>query len=125
MKNTNEKQDEISDAEKDLGYIFKNKSLLQEAELQAGNKKIAFFGDAVLDFVVSEYLYYNYTELEQGDLTNLKSLLVCDEKLERILKKNKWDEYLIVEKGILEKSKKMNSTFLEAIVGAIYLDGGI
>ena len=117
--------DTINELEDDLGYIFNNKELLREAQIQAANKKTAFFGDAVLDFIVSEYLFCNYPELEQGQLTNLKSLLVCDEKLEKIVKINGWDDYLIVEKGISEKSKKMNSTFLEAIVGAIYLDGDL
>ncbi len=111
--------------EAEIGYFFDNLSLLQEARIQASNKRTAFFGDAVLDFIVSEFLFKNYTELEQGQLTNLKSHLVCDEKLEKIVKKNEWDEYLIVEKGISGKSKKMNSTFLEAVVGAVYLDGGL
>lgn len=111
--------------ETEIGYFFDNISLLQEARIQASNKRTAFFGDAVLDFIVSEFLFKNYTELEQGQLTNLKSHLVCDEKLEKIVKKNEWDEYLIVEKGISGKSKKMNSTFLEAVVGAVYLDGGL
>lgn len=111
--------------EAEIGYSFDNLSLLQEARIQASNKRTAFFGDAVLDFIVSEFLFKNYAELEQGELTNLKSHLVCDEKLEKIVKKNEWDEYLIVEKGIIGKSKKMNSTFLEAVVGAVYLDGGL
>ena len=113
------------EAEAVFGYIFQNEMLFSEARNQALNKKIAFFGDAVLDFIASEYLYHHYEKLEQGELTNLKSSLVCDEKLEKIIKKNKWDEWLIIEKGIPEKSKKISSTFLEAIVGAIYLDGGL
>ena len=112
-------------AEAVFGYIFQNERLFSEARNQTLNKKIAFFGDAVLDFIASEYLYHHYENLEQGELTNLKSLLVCDEKLEKIVKKNKWDEWLIIEKGIPEKSKKISSTFLEAIIGAIYLDSGL
>ncbi|MDR2944297.1 MAG: hypothetical protein LBU81_04345 [Methanosarcinales archaeon] len=111
--------------EAEIGYSFDNLSLLQEARIQALNKRTAFFGDAVLDFIVSEFVFKNYAELEQGQLTNLKSHLVCDEKLEDIVKKNEWDKYLFVEKSIMEKSKKMTSTFLEAVVGAIYLDGGL
>ena len=107
-----------------FGYTFQNEMRFSEAQNQALNKKLAFFGDAVLDLAASEYLYHNYEKLEQGELTNLKSLLVCDEKLENIVKKNKWDEWIIIEKGIPEKSKKISSTFLEAIIGAIYLDGG-
>lgn len=115
----------LKEFEAEIGYSFDNLSLLQEARIQASNKRTAFFGDAVLDFIVSEFLFKNFAELEQGQLTNLKSHLVCDEKLEKIVKKNEWDEYLIVEKGISGKSKKMNSTFLEAVVGAVYLDGGL
>ena len=118
-------QENLKNFEAEMGYSFQNKNLLRDALTQSANKRTAFFGDAVLDFVVSEYLFINFSELEQGDLTNLKSHLVCDEQLEKIIKKKKWDNYLVIEKGIFEKSKKMNSTFLEAVVGAVYLDGGI
>jgi len=107
-----------------FGYTFQNEILFSEARNQALNKKLAFFGDAILDLAASEYLYHHYEKLEQGELTNLKSLLVCDKKLENIVKKNKWDEWIIIEKGVRDKSKKISSTFLEAIIGAIYLDGG-
>lgn len=125
MKKKRDSAEVLQRLEAEAGYSFGNTALLQEARTQAANKRTAFFGDAVLDFIVSEYLFRHYTELEQGQLTNLKSHLVCDEKLEKIVKKNGWDDYLIVEKGISGKSKKMNSTFLEAVVGAIYLDGGL
>jgi len=125
MKTVKDSAETLERLEAELGYSFNNDLLLQKARIQASNKKSAFFGDAVLDFVVSEYLFSNYSELEQGQLTTLKSHLVCDEKLEKIVKKYGWDDYLIVEKGIAGISKKMNSTFLEAIVGAIYLDGGL
>jgi len=120
-----ESSDPITEFESELDYEFEDIQRLQNARIQAANKRTAFFGDAVLDLIVSEFLFRNFRELEQGELTNLKSHLVCDEKLEKIVKKNNWDDYLIVEKGISGKSKKMNSTFLEAVVGAIYLDGGM
>ncbi|WP_318786392.1 ribonuclease III family protein [Methanimicrococcus hacksteinii] len=125
MKIKKDSLEALNEFEAEIGYSFGNLSLLQESRIQASNKKTAFFGDAVLDFIVSEFLFMNYTDLEQGQLTNLKSHLVCDEKLEKIVKKNGWDDYLILEKGIAGKSKKMNSTFLEAVVGVIYLDGGL
>ena len=125
VMNPNEPFNQLTEFEVELNYNFNDIRQLQDARIQASNKKTAFFGDAVLDFIVSEFLFRNFTELEQGELTNLKSRLVCDEKLERIVKKNGWDDYLIAEKGICGKSKKMNSTFLEAVVGAIYLDGGL
>jgi ribonuclease-3 len=115
----------LQNFEDEMRYSFRDKKLLKEALTQSANKKAAFFGDSVLGFIVSEYLFVNFSELEQGDLTTLKSHLVCDEKLEKIIKKKNWDQYLITENGITEKSKKMNSTFLEAVVGAIYLDGGL
>ncbi|MCL2863819.1 MAG: putative dsRNA-binding protein [Methanimicrococcus sp.] len=117
--------DALKRLEGEIGYSFSNDLLLQKARTQSGNKRSAFFGDAVLDFVVSEHLFRNFADLEQGQLTTLKSHLVCDEKLEQIVKKNGWDDYLVVEEGISRISKKMNSTFLEAVVGAIYLDGGL
>ncbi|MCL2549803.1 MAG: putative dsRNA-binding protein [Methanimicrococcus sp.] len=125
MKIVKDSAEALKSLEAEVGYSFSDDSLLQKARTQANNKKSAFFGDAVLDFVVSEYLFNSFAELEQGQLTTLKAHLVCDEKLEKIIKKNCWDDYLIVEKGIAGISKKMNSTFLEAIVGAIYLDGGL
>lgn len=125
MKRKRDSFEALKQFEAEIGYTFNNIQLLQEARMQASNKRTAFFGDAILDLIVSEFLFKNYAELEQGQLTNLKSHLVCDEKLEKIVQKNGWDDYLIVEKGIFGKSKKMNSTFLEAVVGAIYLDGGL
>ncbi|WNY29367.1 Ribonuclease 3 [Methanimicrococcus stummii] len=125
MKKENDSFDALKQFEAEIGYVFDDISRLEGARIQASNKRTAFFGDAVLDFIVSEFLFKNYTELEQGQLTSLKSHLVCDEKLEKIVKKNGWDEYLIIEKGIVGRSKKMNSTFLEAVVGAIYLDSGL
>jgi len=125
MRKKRDSEETLKSLESEVGYSFRDILLLQKARTQASNKRSAFFGDAVLDFVVSEYLFRNYEELEQGQLTTLKAHLVCDEKLEKIVKKSGWDDYLIVEKGITDISKKMNSTFLEAIVGAIYLDGGL
>jgi len=119
-----ERNEMLKETQAVFGYMFQNEALLLEARNQKLNKKIAFFGDAVLDLAASEYLYYNYEKLEQGELTSLKSLLVCDEKLENIVKREKWDEWIVIEKGIPGKTKKISSTFLEAIVGAIYLDGG-
>ena len=115
----------LKELEAKLGYSFNDLSMLHEARFQILNRKEAFFGDAILNFIVSDFLFKRYMDLEQGPLTNLKSRLVCDETLEKIVQKNGWDKYIILRGGAHKISQKTSSSFLEAVVGIIYLDGGL
>lgn len=110
--------------EDEIGYVFQDKQWLEDILYRTNDKKIAFFGDSVLEILTAEFLYLNCKDYDRGELTALKSYLVNDEKLDRIVRQNGWENYLVPENGICRTSMKMNSTFLEAIIGAVYLDGG-
>ena len=123
-----------------LNIIFNNKDLLKNALIHRSylnehknfnlehNERLEFLGDAVLELIVTDYLYHNYKDPE-GILTNWRSSLVNAVSLSKISKKLKIYEYLYLSKGESkdnnEKAKNyILSNALEAIIGAIYLDQG-
>jgi len=126
--------------EKELGVSFDNKNILKNAIVHRSylnehknfkiknNERLEFLGDAVLELIVTDYLYHNYKDPE-GILTNWRSSLVNAVSLSKISKKLKIYEYLYLSKGESkdnnEKAKNyILSNALEAIIGAIYLDQG-
>jgi len=126
--------------EKELGVSFNNKNILKNAIVHRSylnehknfkienNERLEFLGDAVLELIVTDYLYHNYKDPE-GILTNWRSSLVNAVSLSKISKKLKIYEYLYLSKGESkdnnEKAKNyILSNALEAIIGAIYLDQG-
>lgn len=125
--------------QKDLGVTFKNKELLRQAFIhrsyinEAGNPQLAhnerleFLGDAVLELVVTEYLYKNFTNPE-GELTNWRSSIVKGEVLAQVAARLSLGELLFLSRGEeksggRERSLILANTF-EALVGALYLDHG-
>ncbi|MCC8189441.1 MAG: ribonuclease III, partial [Planctomycetes bacterium] len=91
------------------------------------NERLEFFGDAVLDLVVREFLYHNYPDRREGDLTEAKSTLVCRSSLAGAAKRMDFRSFLTLGKGIGKKRTIPDSLLAnayEAIVAAIYLDGG-
>ena len=126
--------------EKELDVSFNNKNILKNALVHRSylnehknfkienNERLEFLGDAVLELIVTDYLYHNYKDPE-GILTNWRSSLVNAVSLSKISKKLKIYEYLYLSKGESkdnnEKAKNyILSNALEAIIGAIYLDQG-
>jgi len=125
--------------EKKIGLKFKNYELLSNAfvhrsylnehkdSVLPSNERLEFLGDAVLELVVTEYLYLNYPNPE-GDLTNWRSALVKGEMLAKIANKLELGEYLFLSHGE-EKSGGRKKDYLlantfEAIIGVIYLELG-
>lgn len=118
---------------------FKNISLLQQALTHRSylnehrdykldhNERLEFLGDAVLELVVTEYLYKNYKNPE-GELTSWRAALVNGENLAGISKKLGVEEYLMMSKGEAKDTGRARQYLLanamEAIIGAIYLDQG-
>ena len=92
------------------------------------NEKLEFLGDAVLEVTSSEFLYHNYPKLSEGDLTKLRASLVCEPTLALCTEEIGLGEYLFLGKGEEQTGgRKRNSILsdaLEAVIGAIYLDGG-
>ena len=123
-----------------IGYEFKNQRLLahalthssyaNEKHMKKGsdNERLEFLGDAVLEIVSSEFLYLNYPKLPEGDLTKMRASLVCEPTLAFCTRQLNLGDYLLLGKGEDmtggRKRKSILSDALEAVIGAIYLDGG-
>jgi len=127
--------------EKILGYTFKDKTLLKHALLhrsygnenkeykKISNERLELLGDAVLDLVVTEYLYKNFKKSSEGDLAKLKSMVVSEPVLAKISRKLKLGQYLFLSKGEEATGGKDRSSILgdvfESVLGAIYLDSDL
>ncbi|MHD0316181.1 ribonuclease III [Fusobacterium sp. THCT1E2] len=124
--------------EGNLGYSFNNKELLKNSLIhrsfgnehwrykKISNERLELLGDAVLDLVVTEYLYKSYESSTEGDLAKIKSMVVSEPVLASISKKMDVGKYLLLSKGEemtggRERSSILGDAF-EAILGAIYLD---
>jgi len=130
------KKKSLRGLEKTLGYKFKSKKRLHEAlthssakdEENPSNERLEFLGDSVLGLAVTEYLFKNFPDLDEGALTTIKSSVVSSVSLGKVAKKLKIRPFLTVGKGIsrrrtLPPSLVANS--IEALIGAIYVDSGI
>ena len=122
--------------ESKLNYTFVNKALLQQAFTHSSfanvegiedNERMEFVGDAILGFVVSEYLFAHYRDKSAGELTTLKSRIVSADGLRPIVDKLGLVEHLRVVSGeqSVQKSRKIAANLFEAVLCAIYLDGGM
>jgi ribonuclease-3 len=119
-----------------IGYRFKSLSLLNEALTHASsaddrlrsNERMEFLGDAIMGFVVCEYLYRNYPDLQEGELTKIKSAVVSRKVCARISQNIDLASMLSVGKGMSSKPglpSSIMAAVLESIIAAIYLDGGL
>lgn len=92
------------------------------------NERLEFLGDAVLEIVSSDFLYRNYPDLPEGDLTKLRASIVCEPTLALCTREMDLGDYLLLGKGENQtggrKRKSILSDALESVIGAIYLDGG-
>ena len=119
--------------EKTLGYRFQNAELFQQAlthrsAARRNNERLEFLGDAVLDFVVSEFVYAACPDAPEGDLSKLRASLVKDETLAEIALELELGEHLILGSGERKtgghRRESILADALEAIFGAVYLDSG-
>lgn len=130
---------DFTQLEKKIEYTFKNRALLTEAMTHSSfanevkgsrvcNERLEFLGDAVLSFVSAEYLYSKFPDYNEGELTKLRSQLVCTKSLSAFAKQISLSDYLIMGRGAAlndaGRSSVLENTF-EAVIAAIYLDGGI
>jgi len=129
----------IEDLTKIIGVKFKDIDLLQQALTHRSylnehrdykldhNERLEFLGDAVLELVVTEYLYKNYKNSE-GELTSWRAALVNGENLAQISKKLGVEEFLLMSKGEARDTGRARlyllANAMEAIIGSIYLDRG-
>lgn len=117
----------LSDVENIIGYTFRDKALLKRAftlssASEDNNERLEFFGDAVLQFVVSEYLYAGGRD--EGAMTERRQRIVSGEALEEASERLGLDRYLIRGKGDTHNHKAVSSVY-EAVTAAVYIDGGL
>ncbi len=126
--------------EKKLNLKFKNKDLLIQAFCHrsylnenpdfylSNNERLEFLGDAVLELIITEYLYQTYPKKSEGELTNWRAALVNAKMLSRIAKNLDFNDFLLLSRGELKEIGKARQYILadtfEAVIGAIYLDLG-
>ena len=122
-----------------IKYKFKNKELLDiaithssyahENDIEYYNERIEYLGDAVLELVASEYIYINYPYLAEGEMTKARAYSVCEESLASFANNYGFSDFLRVGKCEAKNDGRYRSSILadavEAIIGAIFLDGGL
>ena len=131
---------QLRELEQKTGYEFQNKKLLFQAMTHSSyanehhmdksrcNERLEFLGDAVLEVVSSDFLFHKYKKLPEGDLTKMRASIVCEPTLALCAGDLSLGDYLLLGKGEeATGGRERNSVVsdaMEALIGAIYLDGG-
>lgn len=134
-------KEKVEKLEQVIGYTFKDKLLVKRAlthtsfaNEQKINKngdyeRLEFLGDAVLELLTSEYIYLNNSKMGEGAMTKLRSMTVCEPSLAQSAKQIDLSEYILLGKGENamggRKRDSIISDVMEALIGALYLDGGM
>lgn len=136
---TAERRDEIAVFQRHAGIRAKDLELLnlafchrsfanERGAATANNEKLEFLGDSVLGLVVAAYLYETLPDRAEGDLAKIKSFVVSEQSLAEVARKLKVDNFILIGKGEEysggRTKKAILADALEAIIGAIFLDGG-
>lgn len=131
---------DFGDFEKKIGVDFENKELLKQAFVHRSyinenrnsglehNERLEFLGDAVLELVITDYLFRNYKKESEGVMTSYRSALVNADTCSDIATKLSVNDFLLLSKGESKDTGKARqyilANALEAIIGAVYLDRG-
>ncbi len=119
---------------KSLGYTFKSEDLLSKALTHRSlgsknNERLEFLGDSILNFLVAAYLYRQFPQLNEGDLSRLRASIVKGETLADVARQLQLSDFLQLGSGELKSGGFRRSSILadalEAILGAIYLESGV
>ena len=132
--------DKLKELEQKIGYTFRDSDLLKTAMMHSSytneqhmpkhrcNERLEFLGDAVLELVSSEFLFRRSPKMPEGKLTKLRASMVCEPSLAMCARDIGLGSYLYLGKG--EESTggryrdSVTSDAMEALIGAVYLDGG-
>lgn len=130
----------LKQLEEKIGYAFHDRSLLKKAMMHSSyinekqlpkhecNERLEFLGDAVLELVSSEFLFHAHPDMPEGELTKTRASMVCEPSLAFCARELKLGEYLLLGKGEDatggRQRDSVTSDAMEALIGAIYLDGG-
>ena len=128
----------MKNLEEKIGYIFTDKQLLNKALTHTSyayenkvesNEKLEFLGDSILEFVSSMYLFENYPNLKEGEMTKVRATVVCEESLYKIAKRLNFSDFLNLGKSEKMSTNEVRPAILadsvEAVIAGIYLDGGL
>ncbi len=118
-----------------LGYSFKNKKLLVEAlthksfKQSYDNERLEFLGDAVLDLIVGEYLFFKFKNSDEGKLSKIRASLVNEDGFDKLARSIDLGDYIYLSNaeennGGRDKPSLLSNAF-EAVIGAIYLEAGL
>ncbi len=129
----------FTEFEEKLGYSFKDKSLLElalthssfanENKLKKNNERFEFLGDSVLGFVTAEYLFTEFKNRPEGEMTKLRAAVVCEKSLFKFAEQIDLGKYILLGRGEDSTGGRNRpsvvSDAFEAVIAAIYIDGGM
>lgn len=124
--------------ENNIGYKFKDIELLKNALTHtsyayehhvSSNEKLEFLGDSILEFISSEYMYNKYTNLKEGEMTKVRATVVCEKSLYKIAILHNFSDFLYLGRSEVmgggNKRPAILADSVEAVIAAIYIDGGL
>lgn len=132
--------EKISEFEEIIGYKFKDKNLIftalshssfanENKKQRKSNERLEFLGDSVLSIIVSDFIFEHYTFLPEGELTKIRASLVCEKALFKFAKEIRLGEFIMLGRGEENTGGRTRPSILadafEAVIAAIYLDGGM
>ena len=128
----------FEELEKNIGYTFNNKELLKKALTHTSyayekhiesNEKLEFLGDSILEYISSKYMYNNYSNLREGEMTKVRAEVVCEDSLYNVAKAHNFSDFILIGKSEANTGGKFKPAILadsiEATIAAIYFDGGL
>ncbi|MDQ0175853.1 ribonuclease III [Bacillus chungangensis] len=135
------KEEKFKELQQKMGIFFHNISLLKQAFTHSSyvnehrkkphedNERLEFLGDAVLEVIVSKYLFKKYPLMSEGELTKLRAAIVCEPSLVTFANELEFGNYILLGKGEEMTGGRMRPALLadvfEAFIGALYLDQGL
>ena len=127
----------MEELENSIGYKFVDKSLLKTALTHTSyayenrvesNERLEYLGDSILEFISSKYLFQNFKKLSEGEMTKVRAYAVCEDSLYKIAERHNFSDFLYLgrsEKMSHSLKKALIADSVEAVIAAMYLDGGI
>lgn len=138
-KKTNCNNKKVVELQSIVGYTFNEIERLRQAVTHSSfanehrnmdikdNERLEFLGDAILDLIISEYLFNKYKEMPEGDLSKIRASIVCEASLAKIARKINLGEYILLGKGEEMTGGRTRASILadafEAVTGSIFVDG--
>lgn len=123
--------------EKEIGYSFSNKELLKKALTHTSyanenhiesNERLEYLGDSILEFLSSKFLFNNYHNLTEGEMTKVRANVVCENSLFEVANRHNFSDFLFLGRSEIASNnskKAILADSVEAVIAAIYLDSGI